>query len=154
VSAARAAGPGPVLIAYDGSELAKRAIEEAAGLLSPGREALVLCVWQPYDLGFVPVDDEPLDAKNPKAVSAAAERTAAAGVAVAEAAGFRRARPVTLEASPVWQGIVDSAEEHGAGVIVLGSHGHSGLSGLIVGSVAKAVTDHSRRTVLVAHHQG
>ena len=45
---------GPVVFAYDGSELAKLAIEEAGRLLTDGRDALVACVWQPYDVGFAP----------------------------------------------------------------------------------------------------
>jgi nucleotide-binding universal stress UspA family protein len=36
---------------------------------------------------------------------------------------------------------------------VLGSHGRSGVSGLIIGSVARAVADHSQRTVLIAHRR-
>ena len=49
---------GPVLFAYDGSELAQDAIAQAAGQLAPGRDALIVCVWQPADCGFVPVSDE------------------------------------------------------------------------------------------------
>ena len=53
-----AAAAGPVLIAYDGSERARLAIEEAGRQLASGREALVACVWQPADVGFVlPVID-------------------------------------------------------------------------------------------------
>jgi hypothetical protein len=37
----------PVLLAYDGSDHAKAAIEQAGRLLRPGRRALVLTVWQP-----------------------------------------------------------------------------------------------------------
>jgi len=142
--------PGPVVIAYDGSELSKLAIEEAGALLSGGREALVVCVWQPFDLGFVPVGEIPLDAKQTPEVRAAAERTAAAGAALAEAAGFR-ARPLEIEASPIWKGIVETGEEHDASVIVLGSHGRSGFTGMIVGSVAGAVAGHSKQTVLISH---
>jgi hypothetical protein len=46
---------GPIVFAYDGSELAKLAIDEAGRQLPPGRDALVLTVWQPFDVGFVPV---------------------------------------------------------------------------------------------------
>ena len=53
----------PVLFAYDGSELAKLAIEEAGRQLVPGREALVLCVWQPSDVGFEPVGGQHFDAQ-------------------------------------------------------------------------------------------
>jgi nucleotide-binding universal stress UspA family protein len=59
---------------------------------------------------------------------------------------------VGVEASPIWKGIVAAGEEHDAGVIVLGSHGHSGLTKLVVGSVTRAVADHSRRTVLITHN--
>jgi nucleotide-binding universal stress UspA family protein len=141
---------GPVLIAYDGSALSKLAIEEAGALLSGGREALVVCVWQPFDLGFVPVDETPLDAKQTPAVRAAAERTAAAGALLAEAAGFH-ARHLEIEAAPIWKGIVETGVEHGASVIVLGSHGRSGFTGMVVGSVAGAVAGHSMQTVLISH---
>jgi nucleotide-binding universal stress UspA family protein len=141
---------GPVVIAYDGSDLSKLAIDEAGALLSGGREALVVCVWQPFDLGFVPVDDVPLHSQTIPEVRAAAKRTAAAGASLAEAAGFH-ARPLEREASPIWKGIVEAGEEHDASVIVLGSHGRSGFTGMIVGSVAGAVAAHSRQTVLISH---
>jgi nucleotide-binding universal stress UspA family protein len=60
---------------------------------------------------------------------------------------------MAAEAAPTWQGIVNAADEHKASVIVLGSHGRSGLSGLVVGSVAGAVAAHSRRSVLIVHRQ-
>jgi nucleotide-binding universal stress UspA family protein len=150
MSADQTDGPGPVVIAYDGSELSRLAIQEAGELLGGGREALVVCVWQPFDVGFVPVDDAALDAKQIQDVKAAARRTADAGASLAQAAGFA-ARGLAVEASPTWKGIVETGEEHAAAVIVLGSHGRSGLAGKLVGSVAGAVSDHSHRTVLIAH---
>jgi hypothetical protein len=38
---------GPILFVYDGSALAALAIERAGRELATGRDALVLCVWQP-----------------------------------------------------------------------------------------------------------
>jgi nucleotide-binding universal stress UspA family protein len=142
---------GLALIAYDGSELSRLAIAEAGALLGAGRQALVLCVYQPFDVGFTPVDDEPLDAKQVHDVRVAAERTAAAGAQLAEAAGFTPAHCLAVEASPIWKGIVDTGDEREAAVIVLGSHGRSGLVGKLVGSTAGAVADHSRRSVLIVH---
>jgi nucleotide-binding universal stress UspA family protein len=151
VTAARHADSGGlVLVAYDGSELSRLAIEEAGELVGGGREALVVCVWQPVDVGFVPVDDTPLEAAQATQVKAAAERTAAAGATLAEAAGFT-ARALAVEASPTWKGIVETGEEHGVSAIVLGSHGRSGLTGKLIGSVAGAVADHSHRTVVIVH---
>ena len=51
---------GPVVFAYDGSDLAACAIEQAASQLPQGRCALVVCVWQPAHVGFTPVDEEAL----------------------------------------------------------------------------------------------
>ena len=84
-------------------------------------------------------------------VRKAAEQTAAHGASLAEAAGFR-AQSMAAEAAPTWKGIVDAADEHDASLIVLGSHGRSGLVGAMIGSVAGAVAAHSRRSVLIVHH--
>jgi nucleotide-binding universal stress UspA family protein len=145
-------GSGPVVFAYDGSDLAKLAIEEAGGLLGTGRDAIVLTVWQPFDVGFVPAAAPQFDAAQIAEVRDAAERTAAEGAAIAEAAGFR-ARSAEIERSPTWKGIAEFADDQDAGVIVLGSHGRSGLAGALVGSVAGSVAAHSRRSVLIVHRR-
>jgi nucleotide-binding universal stress UspA family protein len=141
---------GPVLFAYDGSELATLAIEQAAQQLAPGRAALVLCVWQTADVGFVPVNERHFDANQATEVKKAAEETAAHGASLAEKAGFR-AQSVAVEAAPTWKGIVETADERGASLIVLGSHRRSGLAGHLLGSVAAAVVKHSASSVLVVH---
>ena len=108
-----AAAAGPVLFAYDGSELAQLAIEQAGRQLAPGRDAVVLCVWQPADVGFVPVAERHFDAQNAAEVQQAAEETAAHGASLAEHAGFR-AQSLAVKAAPTWKGIVTVAEEHQA----------------------------------------
>ena len=143
---------GPIVFAYDGSELAKLAIDEAAHQLAPGRAALVLTVWQPFDVGFLPVGDVRFDAAQLSDVRQAAEETAADGASRAQAAGFD-ARSAVAEATPTWKGIVNAADEHDASLIVLGSHGRNGLAGVLIGSVAEAVAAHSRRTVLITHRR-
>ena len=148
---AEATDSGPVLFAYDGSELAQLAIEEAGRQLAPGRDALVLCVWQPADVGFVPVEDAHLDAQNASQVHDAAEQTAAHGASLAEQAGFR-AQSMAVEAAPTWKGIVKTADEHKVTLIVLGSHRRSGV-GRLLGSVAAAVVNHSESSVLVVHQR-
>ena len=84
------------------------------------------------------------------AVRHAAELTAAAGASLAEQAGFR-ARSEAIEAAPTWTGIVNTGEDHDCSLIVLGSHGRTGLAGVLIGSVAEAVAAHSRRSVLIIH---
>lgn len=142
--------PGPAIFAYDGSDLAGYAIEQAGSQLSPNREALVVCVWQPADVGFKPVKGRKLHAAAANEVEEAAAETAAHGAKLAEAAGFR-ARPLTIEAAPTWKGLVQVAEEHTCGLIVIGSHQRSGLLGHLAGSVAAATISHFRNSVLVIH---
>jgi nucleotide-binding universal stress UspA family protein len=68
-----------------------------------------------------------------------------------EAAGVR-ARLVLERAfaGQVAPRIVEAAEEHGAGLIVMGSRGRSDLTSLLLGSVAHKVLHLSDRPVLVA----
>ena len=143
---------GPVVFAYDGSELAKLAIREAGRQLDPGRDALVLTVWQPFDVGFVPTVALRVDAAEIADVRDAAEQTAAEGASLALAAGFK-ARGLEAQAAPTWKGIVHAADAHDAGLIVLGSHGRTGLASVLIGSVAEAVAAHSRRSVLIVHRR-
>jgi nucleotide-binding universal stress UspA family protein len=143
---------GPVVFAYDGSALAKLAIDEAGRQLSPRQTALVLTVWQPFDVGFVPAVELRINAAEIADVRDAAEQTAAKGASLAQAAGFE-ARGAAAEAAPAWKGIVQVADEHDAKLIVLGSHGRTELAGVLIGSVAQAVAAHSRRTVLIVHRR-
>ena len=145
-----AAGAGPVVFAYDGSDLAEAAIAEAGRQLRAGRDALVLTIWEPFNVGFLPVGDVEFNAAQVDQVRKAAEQTAEHGAALAGAAGFQ-AQSMAAEAAPTWRGIVDAADQHDASLIVLGSHGRSGLAGAVVGSVASAVAAHSRRSVLIVH---
>jgi nucleotide-binding universal stress UspA family protein len=140
----------PVLFVYDGSALAGLAIDRAARELATGRDALVLCVWQPADVGFEPVNKRHFDADSANEVRQAAEETAAYGASLAQKAGFR-AQGLTVEAAPTWRGIIATAEEHHASLIVIGAHRHSGLVGHLLGSVAAAVVSHTTSSVLIVH---
>lgn len=55
-----------------------------------------------------------------------------------------------LEQGPSATRIVERAEKWGAELIVVGSHGHSGLTGFVLGSVAKRVVHHAHCPVLVS----
>jgi nucleotide-binding universal stress UspA family protein len=150
----RAATPappaGPVLFAFDGSELAELAIDQAGRQLAPGRDALVVCVWQTGDVGFLPTGERRFNAAEATEVRKAAEETAAHGASLAEQAGFRT-QSIAVEAAPTWKGIVEAADERKASLIVLGSHRRRGLVGHLLGSVAAAVAVHSASSVLIVH---
>ncbi|WP_099021513.1 MFS transporter [Mycolicibacterium palauense] len=139
---------GPILFAYDGSDLAAGTIIHAARQLGTDRAALVVCVWRVVDVGFTPADPAHFDADNATEVRHAAERTAAHGASLAERAGFR-AHSVAVEATPTWRGIVEAAETHHASLIVLAPHRRHGLFGHLQGSVSDAVAAHARTPVLL-----
>lgn len=140
--------PGPVLLAYDGTPRAASAIEHAAAELSDHRDALVVCVWQPVDVGFTPVETAHFDADQATEVRRVAQQTAAHGASLATRAGFS-AQALAVEAAPIWKGIVETADEHNASLIVVGPHRRNGLLGHLEGSVAAAVVAHSTTPVLV-----
>jgi nucleotide-binding universal stress UspA family protein len=147
------ADPGTVLICYDGSDLSQAAIAEAARELGPSRSALVLTVWEPFAVtgfGRVPV---PVSGEADEELEREAERVAAEGTELARDVGFD-AEPLVEEGAPVWHRIVEVARERGADLVVLGSHGRSGLRYLLLGSVATAVSQHAGRPVLIVSHAG
>jgi nucleotide-binding universal stress UspA family protein len=143
---------GPVVFAYDGSDLARRAIEEAGRQLEPGRDAVVLTIWRPFAVGFIPPPDVEFDAAASDEVRKAAEETAAQGAAMAQAAGFR-AQSLAVKEAPTWKGIARAADDRDASLIVLGSHGKHSVTGMFLGSVAADVATHSGRTVLIVHRR-
>ena len=86
-----AADEKPVLIAYDGSDHAKQAIEQAGSELRVPRKAVVVAAYQPLEaLPFwgrpaAIVPDELV-----KEAGAEAAKTAAEGAGTCELGGFRR----------------------------------------------------------------
>ena len=137
---------GPVVFAYDGSDLAKAAIAKARQLPAR-RHALVLTVWRTFSVGFLPEPGAKFDAACADEVRQAAEQTATHGASLAEAAGFR-AQASAVQGTPIWKAIVDTADDHQASLIVLGSRGRAAL-GLVAASVAGAVASRSPRPVLI-----
>jgi nucleotide-binding universal stress UspA family protein len=141
---------GPVLFAYDGSDLARLAIEEAGRQLMPGRNAVVLTVWVPFRVGFIPPPGVEFDAAATDEVRKAAEGTAGQGASIAQAAGFV-AQSLAVEEADTWKGIARTADDREASLIVLGSRGKHGFTGIFLGSVASSVAAHSGRNVLIVH---
>ncbi len=138
-----------MLLAYDGSEQAKAAIEFAGRVLSPGRRGLVVTIWERLD--SVPFWGAPVTVIPQEAFDEVVERAgavAAEGAEIARSAGFD-AEALTCEGSPAWHAIVALAGEHDAELIVMGSHGRTGASYVLVGSVATAVSQHAPCPVLI-----
>jgi nucleotide-binding universal stress UspA family protein len=154
------AGPtAPVLIGYDGSEVARAAVRHAAELFA-GRPAVLATVWEP-GLAAIPVGlpgtigagGLPLDMATVEAVDRG-QREHASTVA---GDGAEFARSLGLVAEPqavpdevdVAETLLGIARERGAAVVVVGSHGISGLRPRLLGSVSRKVVEHCDQPVLV-----
>ncbi len=139
----------PILICYDDSDGARRAIAAAADLLRHGR-AVVL------DIGPVLTPAESLAVTAPVTPGALFEHLneddardrSRAGAELARRAGFD-AEPRADLSAPTWEGIVAVADEIDAAVIVLGSRGLSGPREVFDGSVSHTVAEHAGRPVLI-----
>jgi nucleotide-binding universal stress UspA family protein len=79
-----------------------------------------------------------------------ATKIADEGTRLARSVGFD-AWPQVETGEPVWRTIVDVADAHDAGIVVLGSHGRTGIGLVLMGSVASAVARHTQRPVLIVH---
>lgn len=138
-----------ILVPIDGSSTALLAVDKAMGLAKAfGSRVSAVFVVDPYPFTGVGTDfaygqAEYLSAATAEAnaaVKVARERFAQAGVAV---------ECSVVEAHAVWQGVVQAAESAQADLIVMGSHGRTGLEKLVLGSVTQAVLAHTRLPVLV-----
>ena len=58
---------------------------------------------------------------------------------------------VQVENEQPYQAIIAAAKDKGCDLIVMSSHGRSGLSGVLLGSVTNKVLTHTKIPVLVCH---
>ena len=138
-----------ILVPTDGSEITQRAVSAAVGLAQTlGAEIFTLCVKEPFPYGAV-AEMQPTP---PQEFFDAQERTAArhvrAVVEACEAAGVA-CHGQTVEGLQPWEAIVDHAARERCDLIVMGSHGRSGLASLFLGSESRDVLSHSKVPVLL-----
>jgi nucleotide-binding universal stress UspA family protein len=144
-----------VLIGFDGSEDAKRAIGLVARLM-PGVRCTILTVWQPFidvlvhSAGGFGILSEAEDAqKIDDLAEAAARRTADEGVKLAREGGLDAVARSAVHSEGAADAILDEARTLDATAIVLGSRGLSGIKSILLGSVSHGVLHRADRPVLV-----
>lgn len=141
---------GPLVLCYDGSADAERAIRIAPVIVGRGRQARVLYAYKPTErsLGVAQaVTGGRIDA--PVHGEADAHDIVARGVSIARDAGFD-AQPLLIEADRRTSALVaDTAEELDAPAIVMGTRALSGIKGAMLGSVAREVVNAYHRPVVL-----
>ncbi|HWK85696.1 MAG TPA: universal stress protein [Caldimonas sp.] len=138
-----------ILVPTDGSEITARAVAATVGLAKAlGAEVHTLCVKEPFPYGAV-AEIQPTP---PQEFFDAQERAAArhvrAVIDACEAAGVV-CHAKTIDGLQPWEAIVEHAEKEGCDLLVMGSHGRSGLATLFLGSETQDVLKHTRIPVLV-----
>lgn len=142
-----------ILIPTDGSALSAQAANAGVSFArSVGAEVVALYVGQPFaaTIGFdgmaaaYAITDEDYE----KASAEQAKKYLQAVVDRAETAGVKVSSESVTNFN-VADGIVDAASKHGCDLIFMGSHGRSGLSRLLLGSVTAKVLSLATVAVLV-----
>lgn len=138
-----------LMVPIDGSPTAQLAVEKAIGLARAfGSTVTVLFVVDPYPFTGVGSDFAYGQTQYLSAARAEATEALAAARIALEAAGIK-VNATLVEAHSTWRGILDAAESGAADLIVMGSHGRSGIEKLVLGSVAQRVVSHATVTVMV-----
>lgn len=139
-------GKGPILIAYDGSEHARRAIEAAHELVRGRKVVVVQAAPHRISIGYsaMPSDAPWVDAGDPTLALADAQH----GACLAQALGFE-ASARTAAGPATWRAIAEVADEIDARLIVVGSRGLTGAREVVEHSVSHDVARHADRPVLV-----
>jgi nucleotide-binding universal stress UspA family protein len=135
-----------ILVAVDGSKPAEKAVELAARIAKADSDAIVVHVTERLPYREVQPPPEGHLEEDRSAIQLADQYAKDL-----EAAGLRARVELrhTMDGSAA-RLILDAAIEHGAGLIVMGSRGHSDLAALLVGSVAHKVLHLSACPVLIA----
>jgi nucleotide-binding universal stress UspA family protein len=140
-----------ILVPLDGSELAKKALEEAEKLASCFGSDIILFEVVP----FMPIYGSPelvtpliVDEKQKEA----AEKYLVNLSEELEKKGFK-ATSVVRTGQQVAVEIIDFAKESGANLIVMCTHGRSGISRWMLGSVAIKVLSRAEVPILLIRSQ-
>lgn len=138
-----------ILVPVDGSNTSQLAVDKAIGLAKAfGSRVTTIFVIDPYPFTGVGTDFSYGQAEYLSAATAEANAAIKAAKAQFDAAGVS-VETLVVEAHATWRGVVQTAESVQADLIVMGSHGRSGLEKLVLGSVTQAVLSHTHLPLLV-----
>jgi nucleotide-binding universal stress UspA family protein len=138
------AGYNRIIVGVDGSEASIEALRRAVGIAEKfGSRVDAICVWS-YPISYAPLP-----------AIYYPDRDAEQIVGQVATAVFGSSRPdwftgITREGSAALV-LIDESES--ADLLVVGSRGHGGFAGLLLGSVSAQCAEHSHCPVLVVHDQ-
>lgn len=141
-----------ILVATDGSDLSKTAVQSATELAAAvGAELVALYVVPRYPVSYfeggmaISMDDI---ARTEKQWSDKGQAVVDAVQQSAQAAGVT-ARAVVAKSDLVAESIMATATQHNCDLVVMASHGRKGIQRVLLGSETQHVLTHSTIPVLV-----
>jgi nucleotide-binding universal stress UspA family protein len=139
------AGTGQIVVGVDGSQSSRAALRWALDYAAlTGKRVTAVSAWQyPHDYGFsiTPVEVWHPDTDAVEALEAAVRDVAGVDRPDEFAAITRQGHPTKV--------LLDLSND--ADLLVVGSRGHGGFAGLLLGSVSSALAEHAHCPVLVMH---
>lgn len=147
-----------ILVPLDGSAPSEAAIPVAEGLARAFGGRLMLLTVVPT-LATVPTDRAPAALLLPGATAASLEieeeemRAYLEGVAARLRTAGVEAEALVGRGDPAW-GVVETADRTGADLLVMATHGRSGMSAVWAGSVATRIVARCRRPILLVRAPG
>ena len=137
-----------ILCPVDFSDNSRHALTVAIELAKSSNAALTIAhIWQP-PMPLYGTPDAAVSGDLIQAMVDDAERSLAEWQATAQAAGVTSVQSKMLTGVP-WDEIVKLALESHADLVVMGTHGRTGLKHVLIGSVAEKVVRHAPCAVLV-----
>ena len=138
-----------ILVPIDGSSTASLAVERAAEQAKAfGSKVTLIFVISPYPFAHLGGEFAVGQEDYQSAAVAEANEVLRTAKAKLDAVGVG-ADTCLQKASTVWRGVAQVVQERSVDLIVIGSHGRSGLERFMLGSVTQAVLSHTHVAVLV-----
>ncbi len=136
-----------ILVPLDGSKLAEAALKQACHLAKLTDAELILVratILPTIPMGTVPIDITELRENERRGVAQYLEQAAER----AKAEGVKKIETVVVD-NEAAIAIIDTAEKYEVDLIVMSTHGRTGLNRWLFGSVAEKVLRHSNRALYI-----
>ena len=146
-----AVSPRTILVPVDFSEPAREALDYAVAFASQFRARLVVLhvVEIPYvGSGLGEIELPPVDTEIRGSVTDHLAKI------VAEHVGDRLPAETLTRSGQPWYEITEAARESDVDLIIIGTHGYTGLKHVLMGSTAERVVRHATCPVLVVRNRG
>lgn len=141
-----------LLVPIDGSPLSDKAVKRAVSFVKNSKAQLTFFYAMPDATASMIGDGALLRTTDPQLLASSIERQVREVLRKAQATAEADGVPcevVSVVSDHPYEAIIAAAEERGCDLILMASHGHRGVKGLLLGSQTQKVLTHSNIPVLV-----